>query len=313
MRTMLLTSAIVLALATPAYAAGNLVRTDQPAATEARTVTTGGRQAIQGDRIEVTSAARLLGHDIRSRDGRNAGRLDSLVLDFPLGRVTYGLIASGGDLAIGYDRIVVPFEYFRSPAGNEQAKLTVNLNFSQIQNGRRINEDQLARLADQDEMNRIYGSYGGVAPGGVLIPPSDKHPYRYVLVGPKQLTMLGGPGQALAKDVRDSEVQDSRGDKIGEIDQIMIDPATGRIPYLLLASNGSLGNGRWLPVPTQAMMWSAARNAFVLADNNVEPIAMPALHKTRLPADVQRSRLQALYERFNLKPYWNTNTAAGQG
>jgi sporulation protein YlmC with PRC-barrel domain len=125
---------------------------------------------------------------------------------------------------------------------------------------------------------------------------------------------LGGGAEARAQDIRGSDVQRSNGDTLGEIDQVMIDPSRGRIAYLLLSSGGFLGIGNdWLPVPPEAVSWSPDKNAYVLNDKNVKPAAMQVLHKTDLPGEVQRSQLEALYQRFNLRPYWERGTSQNQG
>ena len=61
------------------------------------------------------------------------------------------------------------------------------------------------------------------------------------------------------------------------------------------------------------MSWSQDKDAFVLLDKNVKPAAMQVLRKTDLPARVQRSQVEALYQRFNLKPYWETGASSNQG
>jgi hypothetical protein len=81
-----------------------------------------------------------------------------------------------------------------------------------------------------------------------------------------------------------------------------------------LSSGGFLGIGNdWLPVPPEAVSWSQEKEAFVLNDNNVKPTAMQVLHKTELPSHVNRSQLDALYSRFNLKPYGESEPAGKQG
>ena len=108
--------------------------------------------------------------------------------------------------------------------------------------------------------------------------------------------------------------QRSNGDTIGEIDQVMIEPARGRIANLLLSSGGFLGIGNdWLPVPPEAVAWSPDKDAYVLNDKNMKPAAMQVLHKTDLPGAVQRSQLEALYKRFNIRPYWVGGTSQNQG
>ena len=318
MRKMLLGSAIAIVLAAPGFAAGNGSQPDQTANNALQSRVSGDRNARLSDWIQVTSAENLVGRDVRSKDGKNAGEIDGLVLDLPQGEVVYALIGSGGDLDIGSDRIAVPFGVLETPfPADEDAALTINQDLSKLRTGTRLTEDRFSDLGNQTTMKQVYGAYGIALPSGYVVPPSpnrNQHPYRYVLVRPDNLTMLGNASQARAQDVRGTEVRHSNGDEIGEIDQIMIDPSSGRIPYLLLSSGGFLGIGNdWLPVPPQAVSWSPDKDAFVLKDKDLKPAAVQALHRTNLPAHVQRAQLQTLYERFNLTPYWENQATQKQG
>ena len=315
MRKVLLSSAIAMVLAAPAFAADNS-HTNQANGTSSQAASSSNR-TTPNEWIQVTSADHLVGRDVRSKDGKRAGEIVGLVLDLPRGEVIYALVGSGGDLNIGDDRIAVPFRALQTPLSNTDDPVAINQDLSRIQGGARVAEDRFADLQRPDRLKQIYGAYGIEMPYGFVVPPStegDLHPYRYVLVRPDLLAKLGRSTKARAQDIRGSDVQRANGDTLGKIDQVMIDPSSGRIAYLLLSSGGFLGIGNdWLPVPPEAVSWSQDKDAYVLMDKNVKPAAIQVLHKTDLPARVERSQLEALYQRFNLKPYWETGSTPNQG
>jgi len=328
MRNMLMASAFTMALVMPAYASGasgqaadagrmtqaRAAGTTQPAATADQD---NKNQSGASDAwVPVTSAEQLVGRDIQSNDGKQAGSLDGLMVDLSKGDVIYALIASGGDLDIGNDRIVVPYRIIQAPSHDDDSPLMVNQSLDKIKKGKRIVETRFTELSNAEQVPEIYGPYGIAMPYGYVAPPSTQrteHPYRYVLIRPNGLTMMGAPDRTLAQKIRGSVVQRMNGDTIGTVDQVMINPNNGRIPYLLLSSGGFLGIGNdWVPVPPEAVTWSADKNAFVMNDANVKPEAMQLLHKTDLPAGVQRSELEALYDRFGLQPYWRNDSGNRQ-
>ena len=315
MRKLLLSSAIAVVLAAPAFAASNPAQSNQ-AANVVSTHTTGNHMA-PGDWVQLTSADHLVGRDVRSKDGKQAGEIDGLVLDLPQGRVIYALIGSGGDLDIGNDRIAVPFQALRTPLSGSDAPVVISQDLSKISSGTRVTEDRVADLGSQERMKPDLRRVWNCHAARLCCASSaerDLHPYRYVLLRPDQSHIMGSGAGARAQDIRGSEVQRSNGDTLGEIDQVMIDPARGRIAYLLLSSGGFLGIGNdWLPVPPEAVAWSPDKDAYVLNDKNVKPAAMQVLHKTDLPGEVQRAQLEALYQRFNLRPYWEGGTSQNQG
>ncbi|MBN8926029.1 MAG: hypothetical protein BGO51_23705 [Rhodospirillales bacterium 69-11] len=313
MRNLLLSSAMALALATPAFAAGNSAHSGQSAG-KAMQSQAGNQQA--SDWIRVTSAENLVGRDVRTKDGKDAGRIDGIVLDIPQGDVVYLLIGSGGQLDIGNDRIAVPFGVLQTPVpADEDAAVVVNQDLGKLRDGKRISNDRYGDLGNESTMKQVYGSYGIGMPSGYLVPPMpgrDQH--RYMLVRPDEVSMLGDSGNMRAQNVRGTDVLRPNGDDVGEIDQVVIDPASGRVPYLLLSSGGFLGIGNdWVPVPPQALSWSSDKDAFVLKDKGLDPTAMQALRKSDLPARVARTQVQTLYERFDVTPYWDKQQGKDKG
>ena len=153
------------------------------------------------------------------------------------------------------------------------------------------------------------GYYAIPTPHSYVLSPSrerNAHPGRFVLVRPGEILRLD-VNLALAQDVRDEAVKAANGDILGKIDRIMIDPASGRVAYLLLLYGGFLGIGEeWVPIPAQAIAWSNPAGGYVLKDNVAQPeqIAGSEHGDDDLSTQVQRDQLRALYERYGVIPYW---------
>ena len=261
--------------------------------------------------VQVTSAEELAGRSIRSADGKDAGRIDSIVVDLSRGEAIYALIGAGGELDLGADRIALPFPALQLTDVPREGPISVNQPLDKLRNAMHYPPGNLGQLSSTDQMRQAYENFGVVMPSGFIVPPAGvgSHPSRYMLVRPSQLAMLDT--NATARQVRGMDVERKNGDMVGEIDQIVIDTKIGRIAYLLLSSGGFLGIGNdWVPVPPEAISWSADKNSFELNDKGVKPEAMQRLHRTDLPTRVHREQLEALYNRFHVKPYW---TSANEG
>ena len=61
----------------------------------------------------------------------------------------------------------------------------------------------------------------------------------------------------------------------------------------------------WVPMPAQALNWSAKDNQFVLNQDIPDTKTRKTLHKGDTPVQVRRDQLQALYESYGVKPYWS--------
>ncbi len=202
-----LSSAIAMVRAAPAFAADNSQTSHANNASSQSN--SSSNRATPCEWTQVTSADHLVGREVRSQDGKRAGEIVGLVLDLPRGEVIYALLGSCGDLSMGDGRIAVPFRAVQTPLSNTDDPVVINQDLSRIQGGTRVAEDRFADLQSPDRMKQIYGAYGLEMPYGYVVLPSP----------------------------------DRNGDTLGEIEQVMIDPSSSRIAYLLLSSGGFWATG----------------------------------------------------------------------
>jgi len=255
--------------------------------------------------VSVTSAQDIAGRMLRDPQGREAGRIRSIIIDLETGNAVYALIGSAGALNIGESYAAVPFSALH--LSRDEDTMNVLLGVERIAAGPRFDADHLGELGEPGRMGQIYGHYAIPTPSGYVLPPSGErgiHPDRFMLVRPGEIVRLG-PAWTAARDARGETVKAANGDTIGEIDRIMIDPSTERIAYLLLSRGGFLGIGEeWVPIPPQAIAWSSQDGAFTLKSGAAQPERIAGLQHDDVPTQVQRTQLQALYERYGVTPYW---------
>jgi len=284
-------------LAPPASAAGQGATPKQ---------TAGQEQAGQASAwVRLTSAADIVGRTLRDPQGNEAGQIAGLVLDRDSGVVLYAVVSSAGSFDVGPDYVAVPFPAFKVDRGI--ASVTVGIAAEKIAKAPRITAARLAELGQSESVGSVYGDYAIPTPQGYVVPPSDdraRHPDRFVLVRPGQV-LPPQAAQELARDVRGADVRIAGGGVVGEIERVMIDTGTMRVAYLLVTHGGFLGfDEKWLPVPLQALTWSPAERAYILKGSTSQLKQMQGLPKGETPTRVRREQLQALYQRFGLRPYW---------
>lgn len=255
--------------------------------------------------VTVTSVADIVGRTLRDPEGSEAGRVAGLVLDLESGVVLYAVVSSAGSFDVGQDYVAVPFPAMR--IDRSVASVTVGISAEKIAKAPRITEARLAELGQPEGVGSVYGYYAIPTPQGYVLPPSDdraRHSDRFVLVRPGQV-LPPQAAQELEKDVRGADVKMAAGGVVGEIERVMIDTGTMRVAYLLVTHGGFLGfDEKWLPVPLQALTWSQAERAYLLKGSASQLKQMQGLPKGETPTRVRREQLQALYQRFGLKPSW---------
>jgi sporulation protein YlmC with PRC-barrel domain len=128
-------------------------------------------------------------------------------------------------------------------------------------------------------------------------------------------------GNVSPSQLRSMPVYGEHGKRMGDFDQVMIDPRNGHVAYILLKRGGFLGlNPTWFAVPPEALVWSRGTpdngygygvgygyrlvvNAHQL--NGVPPVPV---NKANLTDTVLQQQLARLHWHFDIAPYWT-----GQG
>lgn len=109
-----------------------------------------------------------------------------------------------------------------------------------------------------------------------------------------------------ASKLTSGAVKNADGESLGQIKEIMIDTATGRVAYAVLSCGGFLGMGDKL----YAIPWSALRShltepeSIVLATTKERLAAAPGFDKDHWPDFADRTWGGVIHDYYAIKPYW---------
>jgi sporulation protein YlmC with PRC-barrel domain len=114
-----------------------------------------------------------------------------------------------------------------------------------------------------------------------------------------------GPRVMAASTLEGDDVVNLAGDKLGTLDEIMIDVPTGRIAYAVLASGGFLGIGdKLLAIPWRALTLDADNECFVLDVAKERLEEAPGFDKDNWPAMANESWAREVHTYYRARPYW---------
>ena len=103
------------------------------------------------------------------------------------------------------------------------------------------------------------------------------------------------------------DVQNSKGEKLGAIEEIMLDLTAGRVLYAVLSFGGFLGIGdKLFAIPWEALTIDT-ENEIVLFDIDKEVLEdAPGFDKDDWPATApdDDTWLVSVYEYYHYDPYW---------
>jgi hypothetical protein len=109
-----------------------------------------------------------------------------------------------------------------------------------------------------------------------------------------------------------ANVENPQGQNLGDIKDIVIDRASGRIAYAVVSFGGFLGLGEKLfAVPWGAFAQPKAdKDTFVLAVDKERLKDAPGFDHNNWPQMASREWVTSLYTYYNVPPYWTASTGA---
>ena len=113
-----------------------------------------------------------------------------------------------------------------------------------------------------------------------------------------------------AKRVTGTPVFDTGGARIGHIEDLSIDKASGQVVYALLSFGGFLGlDERFHPLPWQVLKYDTGKDGYIVPLDKAQLQAAPSYTGEDLDAfggedRSYREALFAYYSPYGIAPYW---------
>jgi sporulation protein YlmC with PRC-barrel domain len=95
------------------------------------------------------------------------------------------------------------------------------------------------------------------------------------------------------------------GEKLGKIEELMLDLEKGRVAYAVLSFGGILGLGeKMFAIPFEALKLDASREHFTLEVDKNKMQSAPGFDKNNPPMASDRTWGAEVYKFYGYKPYW---------
>ncbi len=137
-------------------------------------------------------------------------------------------------------------------------------------------------------------------------PPSGSQPQGARIVQ-RQADDRSGPGPEVmaAETLQGDDVINHQGEKLGSIEDIMLDVSSGKIAFAVLSFGGILGMGdKLFAIPWSALTLDADRKCFVLDVPRDTLQNAPGFDKDHWPAMADPSWASQVYAYYKQAPYW---------
>lgn len=118
-------------------------------------------------------------------------------------------------------------------------------------------------------------------------------------------TTLDQPRVLSASTLAGDAVTNAKGEKLGKIEEFMIDLEKGRIAYAVLSFGGFLGLGdKLFAIPWEALRLDTDKHEFILGVDKAALKNAPGFDKSDWPDFADRSWGAGVYGYYGYKPYW---------
>jgi sporulation protein YlmC with PRC-barrel domain len=107
-----------------------------------------------------------------------------------------------------------------------------------------------------------------------------------------------------ASDMIGTDVVDAQGGGLGEVEEVVIDPNTGRIAYVVVSFGGFLDIGKKLfAIPFKALNYDWDENEYVLDTPKEQLEEAPGFDKDHWPA-MSEAWNRDIHKYYHQTPYW---------
>lgn len=117
-----------------------------------------------------------------------------------------------------------------------------------------------------------------------------------------------GPGPKImaADTLEGDDIVNTAGDKLGELEHIMIDVPTGRVAYAVLSFGGFLGLGdKLFAIPWRALRIDPPNHRFILDVDKETLEGAPGFDKNHWPSMADEQWTREVHAYYKTSPYWD--------
>ncbi len=283
----------------------------------------------RADRLnDAAKASDLIGMTVKNYQDEKLGKVEDLAVDVESGRIVQVVISTGGFAGVG-DRLtaVPPSALHHDVAGKI---LHLDASKEKLKNAPEFKIAKWEECCDSEHLAAVYRHYGE-EPAFKFIHKSDGiRDGRNADGSPNTVATRNADGtwgkDRLASDsqwmipmsrlaqvqkaskLMGTTVKNLQDEKVGTVDNLLVDLPSGRIVAVIVSSGGFLGMGDELSaVPPTALRFNTERDTLQLDTTKVLLSSAPHFQAKQWPDFSQPMYSDGIYRAYKVEPYFTTN------
>jgi len=292
--------AVAAVLSMPLIASAQTDKTGKPAQTPPKPADTTVQKAPMGPFVHTTEE--LIGLEVRNTQGEKLGKIEDVVV-YSNGQIAYGVLSFGGVLGMGDKLFAIPWACLQTANRTDRTAredhIVLAVDKERLKAAPGFDKDNWPKLADVAWCADVDKYYAGEK-------TSTGRPVE-----------ASAPANAMtlrASQLKGKNVETPTGEKLGDVKEIVLDPANARINYVVLSVGGFLGVGdKHVAVPWEAikLMKDGDKEKATLNITKEKLGQAPEFHS----GDAKWAEMSdpifigRVYEFYAVRPYWSASSA----
>ncbi len=268
----------------------------------------------------AAKASDILGATVVNNHGEKLGKVDDLAVDVESGRIVQVILSTGGFLGIGNTLSAVPPGALHCESA--QTTLRLDTDREKLSAAPKFEMSKWADYSDTNHLAAVY-LYYGEEPAFHFIQAGDASADALTNTVPTRradgtwdkIQLASGtqcmiPASRLGQIQRASKfigttVKNLQDDKLGNVENLILDLPSGHITAVIVSSGGFLGIDEELsPIPPTAFGFSADRNTLQLDITKAALSNAPHFKSGQWPDFTQPEYAPGVYRAYNIEPYF---------
>jgi sporulation protein YlmC with PRC-barrel domain len=272
---------------------------------------------------EAAKATDIIGMTVKNDQGQKLGKVDDLAVDVESGRIVQVILSSGGFVGMGDTLTAVPPEALHRDAAHKD--LLLDADKEKLRGAPKFEMSQWAQDGDADHLSKVYSYYGqenafrfvqtndAVAAGqgnrdGSANTPATGKTDETCMIPASRLSQVQRASKLMGDPVKNQQ-----GEKIGKVENILVDLPAGRMVAVVISSGGFLGMDDELSaIPPTALRFTTDRDGLQIDASKEMLSNAPHFKADQWPDFAQPGYAAGVYSAYHVQPYFTTaadNTA----
>ncbi len=285
------------------------------------------------DRLnDSAKATDIIGMTVKNYQDQKLGKVEDLAVDVESGRVVQVILSTGGFIGIGDRLTAVPPGALHRDVANKVLQLDADM--AKLKAAPEFEMSKWAYDSDSNHLAQVYGHYGQEpALGFIQTGDALQEGQRNTNGAPNTISTRKADGtwdqdrmssksQCLIPVSRLGQVQKAskligtpvenlQAEKLGKVENLLVDLPSGRVVAVVVSSGGFLGMGDELSaVPPTALRFSTDRDTLQLDASKELLSNAPHFEANQWPDFGQPSYAGGVYRAYKVEPYFTTNATA---